>query len=160
MSLRRKSTLRPAVSDATRRRTVGVAGRVALTGALAVLAACGKQEAASDLRHWTSDMALRVSMVPRPPVARENIRYKVVVRDKKTGQPIEHGEGRIFATSRDGVNTWDALLPAEEPGAYFGTLNYLTAGDWAIAIQFRRDSLSRLERVDWMQSVRRPPDGR
>lgn len=127
---------------------------------LAALAACGRQEASSDLRHWTRDMALRVSVEPRPPVARENIRYKVVVRDRKTGQPIEHGEGRIFATSRDGVNTWDALLPAEEPGAYFGTLNYLTAGDWAIAIQFRRDSLSRLERVDWMQSVRRPPDGR
>lgn len=119
--------------------------------------ACGQQEKSSDLRHWTKDMSFRVSMDPMPPIARTKVRYKVVVRDKETGQPIEKGEGRIFATSRDGINTWDALLPGDEPGAYFGELNYLTAGDWAIAIQFRRDSLSRLERVDWMQGVRRPP---
>lgn len=120
-------------------------------------AACGKQEKTSDLRHWTKDLAFRVSMDPMPPIARTKIRYKVIVRDKETGQPIEKGEGRIFATSRDGINTWDALLPGDEPGAYYGELNYLTAGDWAIAIQFRRDSLSRLERIDWMQGVRRPP---
>lgn len=129
----------------------------ALVLAAAGVTACGTQEKASDLRHWTKDLSFRVSMDPMPPVARTKVRYKVVVRDKETGQPIERGEGRIFATSRDGVNTWDALLPGGEPGAYYGELNYLTAGDWAIAIQFRRDSLSRLERVDWMQGVRRPP---
>lgn len=125
------------------------------------VAACTQQEKASDLRHWTQDLAFRVSMTPMPPVAREKIRYKVVVRDKKTGTPIENGEGRIFATSRDGINTWDALLPGPEPGAYYGELNYLTAGDWAIAIQFRRDSTARLQRVDWMQGVRKPvgPEG-
>jgi hypothetical protein len=121
------------------------------------VAACGQQEKLSDLRHWTKDMSFRVSMDPMPPVARTKIRYKVVVRDKESGQPIENGEGRLFATSRDGINTWDALLPGDEPGAYYAELNYLTAGDWAIAIQFRRDSLSRLERIDWMQGVRRPP---
>jgi hypothetical protein len=30
----------------------------------------------------------------------------------------------------------------------------VTAGDWAIAIQFRRDSTKPLERIDWMQQVR------
>lgn len=134
-----------------------VTAAAALVLAAAVVTACGSQEKASDLRHWTKDLSFRVSMDPMPPVARTKVRYKVVVRDKETGQPIERGEGRIFATSRDGVNTWDALLPGAEPGAYYGELNYLTAGDWAIAIQFRRDSLSRLERVDWMQGVRRPP---
>lgn len=120
------------------------------------LAACGPQPVPGEMRHWTKDMQLKVTMDPMPPVARTKIRYKVVVRDKTSGQPIEKGEGRIFATSRDGINTWDALLPGQEPGTYYGELNYLTAGDWAIAIQFRRDSLSRLERVDWMQGVRRP----
>lgn len=126
------------------------------TAAVALAAACGPQESASDLRHWTDDLTLRVSMDPMPPVARTKITYKVVVRDKQTGQPIENGEGRIFATSRDGINAWDALLPTDAPGTYTGELNYLTAGDWAIAIQFRRDSLSRLQRIDWMQSVLKP----
>ena len=130
---------------------------LATVAAVVAVSACDKQEKSSDLRHWTTDMAFRVSTEPMPPIARTKIRYKVVVRDKESGQPIEKGEGRIFATSRDGLNTWDALLPGDEPGAYYGELNYLTAGDWAIAIQFRRDSLSRLERIDWMQGVRRPP---
>jgi hypothetical protein len=129
----------------------------AVTFAMTAATACSRQEKSSDLRHWTKDMSFRVSMDPMPPIARTKVKYKVVVRDKESGQPIEKGEGRIFATSRDGVNTWDALLPGDEPGTYYGELNYLTAGDWAIAIQFRRDSLSRLERVDWMQGVRRPP---
>jgi len=29
----------------------------------------------------------------------------------------------------------------------------VTSGDWAIAIRFRRDSTSKLERTDWMQDV-------
>ena len=32
-------------------------------------------------------------------------------------------------------------------------MNYITAGDWAVAIQFRRDSTQKLERIDWMQDV-------
>jgi hypothetical protein len=127
--------------------------RFAVVTALFV-AACGSGPQPGELRNWTQDLALRVTVLPMPPIARDSARYKVVVRDKKTGQPIEHGEGRIFATSRDGLNTWDVLLPAAEPGAYYGTLHYLTAGDWAIAIQFRRDSLAKLQRVDWMQGVR------
>ena len=68
--------------------------------------------------------------------------------------PIENGEGRIFATSRDAVNVWDGLAAGPEVGVYYGTLNFITAGDWALAVQFRRDSTQRLERVDWMQDVR------
>ncbi|MBI2795144.1 MAG: hypothetical protein HYX65_00380 [Gemmatimonadetes bacterium] len=108
----------------------------------------------SDLRSWTDDLAFRISTDPQPPVAREKILYKVIVRDKKSGQPIEAGEGRIFASSKDGANTWDALTPGPEPGSYYGTLNYITAGDWAIAIQFRRDSTQAIQRIDWMQGVR------
>jgi len=29
----------------------------------------------------------------------------------------------------------------------------VTAGDWSIAISFRRDSTAKLERIDWMQDV-------
>jgi hypothetical protein len=97
---------------------------------------------------------IRVTSDPVPPHARERNLYKVVVLDRKTNQPIENGEGRIFATSRDAVNVWDGLAPGPEVGTYYGTLNFITAGDWAVAVQFRRDSTQRLERVDWMQDVR------
>ena len=96
----------------------------------------------------------RVSSDPLPPHARERNVYKIVVLDRKTNQPIENGEGRIFATSRDAVNIWDGLAPGPEVGTYYGTLNFITAGDWAVAVQFRRDSTQKLERIDWMQDVR------
>lgn len=134
--------------------------RSALAGAalFAALAGagCNPPQKRSDIRLWGDDIALRVSTDPAPPVAREKVVYRVIVRDKESGQPIEGGEGRIFAESRDGAKTWNALLAGPEPGSYYGTLNYITAGDWAIAIQFRRDSLSRIQRVDWMQGVRAP----
>lgn len=118
------------------------------------LVACGPSQKNTDLRQWTDDLTFRISTDPLPPRAREKIIYKVVVQDKESNQPIERGEGRIFATSRDGANTWDALEPGPEPGTYYGSLKFITAGDWAVAIQFRRDSTQKLERVDWMQSVR------
>jgi hypothetical protein len=143
------------VPSAARNLHLRAARAVAL--ALAVLVAACKPTGdgdKSDLRDWTKDLAFRISTEPKPPRAREDILYKVVVRDKETGNPIEGGEGRIFATSRDGANTWDALTPGPEPGTYYGKLRYITAGDWAIAIQFRRDSLQVLQRIDWMQGVK------
>jgi len=119
-----------------------------------VASGCGPSQKNTDLRQWTDDLTFRISTDPLPPHAREKIIYKVVVQDKESNQPIERGEGRIFATSRDGANTWDALEPGPEPGTYYGALRFITAGDWAVAIQFRRDSTQKLERVDWMQSVR------
>ena len=121
--------------------------------ALVLLGACGPSQQDLSMRQWTEDMAFRISSDPVPPYAREKIRYKVQVRDSKTGEPIEGGQGRIFASSRDGANTWDPLLPGKELGTYYGTLNYVTAGEWAVAIQFRRDSTRKLERMDWMQEV-------
>jgi hypothetical protein len=94
-----------------------------------------------------------VSSDPMPPRARENVVYKIVVRDKKTRQPIDAGEGRIFATSEDRANTWDGLERGPELGTYYGRLHFITSGTWAVAIQFRRDSTASLERVDWMQDV-------
>jgi len=129
--------------------------------AAAVLAAAGALAACEprarpvyELRQWTEDMSFRISSDPSPPRARETILYKVVVRDKETGQPIEGGEGRIFATSRDGADTWYPLEPGPELGTYYGRLKFITAGDWAIAIRFRRDSTKKLERMDWRQEVR------
>jgi hypothetical protein len=93
-----------------------------------------------------------------PPFARERTVFKIVVIDKKSNEPMESGEGRIFAESRDGAKTWDALTRGPEVGTYYGKLSFITAGDWAVAVQFRRDSTAPLERIDWMQQVRAERD--
>lgn len=123
---------------------------VATAGAAA---ACGPAPSNTDYVGYTDDFAFRVTATPLPPHARESTHYKVVVRDRKSGTPVIGGEGRIFASTRDGANTWDALLPGQGIGAYYGALNFLTAGDWAVAIQFRRDSTKPLQRIDWHQEV-------
>ena len=124
---------------------------------LAVLiAGCGPNPKATELRLWSDSYAFRVTMDTMPPRALEPIVYRIVVQDKKTGQPIETGEGRIFATSADRANTSDGLKKEKELGTYSGRLFFATSGDWAAAIQFRREKNPRLplERVDWIQGVR------
>jgi len=88
-----------------------------------------------------------------PPRAREAILYKIIVRDRETRQPIETGEGQIYASNREGASTWDGFEKGAEVGTYYGKLNFVTAELWAVAIRFRRDSLQRLEKVEWMQDV-------
>jgi hypothetical protein len=125
--------------------------------ALAVsVAGCGNGPKATELRLWSDDYAFRVTVDPMPPKALEPATYRVVVQDKKTGQPIEGGEGRIFATSEDRANTNDGFKKEKELGTYSGKLFFATTGDWAAAIQFRRekDEHMPLERVDWIQTVR------
>lgn len=120
---------------------------------VAVAISCGPTESQSGLRMWTDDLNFHITNEPAPPHAREDIQYKVVVRDSKSGQPVERGEGRIFASTRDGASTWWPLEEGQELGTYYGKLRYVTAGEWAVAIQFRRDSTQRLQRLDWMQEV-------
>jgi hypothetical protein len=124
--------------------------------AAVVVAGCSANEHALDNRQWSDSFAFRITVDPTPPRAIEDATYKIVVQDKKTGEPIETGQGRIFATSKDGANTDDGLQKGKEVGTYYGRLFYPTTGDWAIAMQFRRDSTSKLERVDWVQTVNNP----
>lgn len=125
----------------------------AAAAAIVSASACNNPERALENRQWSDSFAFRITVDPMPPRAIEDARYKIVVQDKKTGEPIETGQGRIFATSRDGANTDDGLMKGKEVGTYYGRLFYPTTGDWAIGLQFRRDSTSKLERVDWTQSV-------
>lgn len=118
-----------------------------------VAAACGPSTRALENRQWSDSFAFRITVDPTPPRAIEEATYKIVVQDKRTGEPIQTGQGRIFATSKDGANTDDGLQKGKEVGTYYGRLFYPTTGDWAIALQFRRDSTSKLERVDWVQTV-------
>jgi hypothetical protein len=88
-----------------------------------------------------------------PPHAREAVLYKVVIRDRESRQPIETGEGQIFANNAEHSSTWDGFSKGAELGTYYGKLNFVTAGTWAVAIRFRRDSIHPLEKIEWMQDV-------
>jgi hypothetical protein len=125
-------------------------------GAL-TLGGCGGGGASSDpkaIRLWTDNYYIVVTSEPSPPRALERVQYKVVVRDKDSRQPIDVGEGRIFATNEDRKNTDNGFVKAEEPGTYRTTVFFATAGPWAMGIQFRRDSTQKLQRTnDWMQEV-------
>ena len=120
-----------------------------------LLSSCGGSPKSTELRLWSDNYAFRVTVDPVPPRALEPAVYRVVVVDKKTKQPIENGEGRIFATSADRANTSDGFKKEKELGTYSGRLFFATTGDWAAAIQFRGDKNPRLplERVDWIQTV-------
>ena len=124
---------------------------------VAAVTSCGPNPKVTELRLWSDTYAFRVTVDPIPPKALEPAVYRVVVQDKKTGQPIETGEGRIFATSEDRANTSDGFKKEKELGTYSGRIFFATAGDWAAAIQFRRDKnpAMPLERVDWIHVLGR-----
>jgi hypothetical protein len=88
-----------------------------------------------------------------PPRAREAILYKIVMRDRDTGQPLENGEGQIYASNEEGANTWDSFSKGPQLGTYYARLNFVTSGTWAMAARFRRDSLHPLEKTEWVQDV-------
>lgn len=129
-----------------------------LTVIALVVAGCKEQKPDYTVRQWTDREEFRINVNPLPPVALERTEYTIRVLDKETREPVVGGEGRIFATSQDGANTNDNLAPGKEPGTYTGRLFYVVSGDWAIAIQFRRDSTQKLDRVDWVQTVKAPSE--
>jgi hypothetical protein len=127
--------------------------RVSAVPVLMALACNQSSNEPPAMRLWTNDLAFQVSANPAPPPAREDIVFKVVVRDKNSREAIEGGEGRIYAQNQDGIKTWDGLTPSPQPGTYTGKLSFLTAGNWAMGLQFRRDSTRALQTLDWQQEV-------
>ena len=128
--------------------------RSVIAAAAVSLAACGGNNRPPEIRQYTDDMAFRISAVPAPPVAEEMTVFKIVVLDKSTNQPIQHGQGRIFATSQEHAQTGDGLAEGPEVGTYYAHVRFPMSGDWAIGLQFRRDSTSKLERTqDWQQEI-------
>jgi hypothetical protein len=136
--------------------------RVVLAAVAVFATACRPEPQPFTLRLESESYAFRITADPSPPRARERARYTVVVSDTKTKQPIEGGEGRIFASNAgpddpDRRTVWDGFAAAEQVGTYTANMNFVTAGNWAMALEFRRDSTSRLERIDWRQDIR--PEG-
>ncbi|HJU66901.1 MAG TPA: hypothetical protein VJ650_01555 [Gemmatimonadaceae bacterium] len=130
--------------------------------AVMLATACRPEPQQFALRLQSASYAFRITADPAPPRARERARYTVVVSDLKTKQPIEGGQGRIFASNAgpddpDRRTVWDGLAAAEQVGTYTANMNFVTAGNWAMALEFRRDSTRPLERIDWRQDIR--PEG-
>ena len=133
-----------------RRLRLALAASVLALGAVA----CGPTGPQPQVRLFTDDYSSASSFEPAPPCALEQVEFKVVVRDAKTGEPIEGGEGRIFATNEDRKSVDNGLTPGKELGTYYSKLMFVNAGTWAIGFQFRRDSTQRLQRAnDWMQEI-------
>ena len=134
--------------------------RVRLAGcmlATAIIAAgCGGPSIpATDQRLWTEDFEIRVTSDPLPPRSQEPALYTIYVRDKKTREPIVNGQGRIYATSADRHNINNGLSYGPEVGTYHSRLMFITAGEWAMGVQFRRDSTQALQQsLDWRQMIR------
>ena len=135
------------VTGAARRLTT-----LAATLALAGAASCG-QPRHPELRQGTESYFFTITSDPIPPRAREDVIYRITVKDRKTGQPLDLGEGRIFANTREGARTYDGFVKAPEVGTYSARLNYVTSGQWAVGIQFHSDTTRPLEKTEWMQDV-------
>jgi hypothetical protein len=132
----------------------GVRDRAVLAGSLVLLAAaaCGPPRR-PELRQGTTSYLFTITSDPIPPRAREDVIYTITVKDRETKQPIDAGEGRIFANTRDGARTYDGFVKAPGVGVYSARLNYVASGQWAVGIQFHSDSLAPLEKTEWMQDV-------
>ncbi|HTK46442.1 MAG TPA: hypothetical protein VL328_00510 [Gemmatimonadaceae bacterium] len=133
---------------AARARLLVAAAGLAVVGA----ASCGPPRR-PEIRQGSKSYLFTITSDPIPPHAREDVVYTVTVRDRKSGQPIETGEGRIFANTIDGARTYDGFVKAPAVGAYSGKLRFVVAGQWAIGIQFHSDSTKPLEKTEWMQDV-------
>jgi hypothetical protein len=133
-------------------RAIGVATVIATVCGLA--AGCGRSEAKQRAMYYiTPHYSLTITPSEAPPHAREDITYKVFIRDRETGEPIQNGEGQIYSNNKDGAKTWDGFTYGPEVGTYYGKLSYTTSGLWAVGLRFRRDSLHPLEKTEWMQDV-------
>jgi hypothetical protein len=128
--------------------------RAVLAGSLVLLAgaSCGPPRK-PELRQGTKSYLFTITSDPIPPYAREDVIYSISVKDRETKQPVDNGEGRIFANTRDGARTYDGFVKAPGVGVYSARLNYVTSGQWAVGIQFHSDSLKPLEKTEWMQDV-------
>ena len=126
----------------------------AIIAVCAISVSCGQSEAKlRELRYISKSYSFTITPAQSPPHAREAIIYKIFIRDRDTREPIQNGEGQIYSNNREGARTWDGFAYGPEVGTYYGTLNYVTSGVWAVGMRFRRDSLHPLEKIEWMQEV-------
>ncbi len=125
-----------------------------LAGAATIAGCSAGTPSKRELRFTTDDFTIRVAPEVTPTRALEPTYWRVVVHDLKTGTPIQGGQGRVFATNRDQKTVANGLEETDELGTYRTNLMFVTAGMWAMSMQFRRDSTKALQRTqDWTQDI-------
>lgn len=128
-----------------------------IAAVLGSLLACGPsaKPGGTGYRAFTKHYAFVITSDPSPPYARERATFKIVVRDKNTSEPIDGGEGILYANTKDNTaKTWDSFTAGPAPGTYYANLRFIVANDWAVALKFHKDSTQALETVDtWYQTV-------
>ncbi len=108
----------------------------------------------NELRFATDSFVIRVMVESTPTRALEPTYWRVIVNDARTGKPIQGGQGRVFATNSDRKTVANGLAETGELGTYRTNLMFVTAGIWAMAIQFRTDSTQPLQKTqDWTQGI-------
>ena len=125
---------------------------VGTLGLLVLGADCGAPRR-PEIRQGSKSYLFNITSDPIPPHAREDVIYTITVRDRESNQPIDNGEGRIFANTLEGARTWDGFTKAPAVGTYTAKLRFVASGQWAIGIQFHSDSTKPLEKTEWMQDV-------
>ena len=149
----------PVVLSAANRVILSAANRVILSAAkdlfllataIGVVACESGPKKPPSLHQYTQSYDFTISPDQAPPHAREDVHYTIQIFDRKTREPLVNGEGQLFAgipVNADIPNgpqskTWDGLAYGPEAGTYRAKLNFVIQGTWAVAIRFRRDSLS------------------
>jgi hypothetical protein len=127
---------------------------LALSAVLAL--GCSQSPPRYEIRGFSEGFRISVSADSLPPHAQDDVHWRMRVQDSKTGQAIEGGQGRIWARNKDGHVTQSGFTQAPELGTYTATLSLVMAGQWAMGVQFRRDSLSPFAIIDWLQEVKGP----
>ena len=123
----------------------------AILAALVAASSCDGS-AKSQLRQGTTSYRFDIISPAGLPVAHDSLTYVIFVRDRNTGQPIENGEGRIFA--RAGAVVAGTFAKAPQVGQYIGRLELPSAGGWVVSIRFRDRAAKELELTQWVQEVR------
>lgn len=132
-------------------------GLVGLVFAAGTMLACDNApRPIRELQFSTDSFKIRVAPESTPTRALEPTYWRVVVHDINTGAPIQGGQGRIFATNRDRKTVANGLAETGELGTYRTNLMFVTAGMWAMSMEFRRDSTHQLQRTqDWTQDIQK-----
>jgi hypothetical protein len=102
---------------------------VILIGTIGLLVAgadCGAPRR-PEIRQGSKSYVFNITSDPIPPHAREDVIYTITVRDRENNQPIDNGEGRIFANTLEGARTWDGFTKAPAVGTYTAKLRFVAA---------------------------------
>jgi hypothetical protein len=125
-----------------------------------VLAACGpRTERDLAIKQATQSYRFEILADSLPPYANEDIHYRITVIDRSTNQPVQNGEGQIYAqgSASGRPYTYDGLAYGPEVGVYHAKLRFAVPAErgmpWQMGLRFHRDSLSPLEVTNWSQQV-------